>query len=155
MKIFNFKIKPRVPILAAAVLSAALFFAAGLPALSNNLSSGVATADGAGEYSLAAGTEEQREALLRALGHEPSGEISSDIVIIPESFNDAYSRYNELQKRIGLDLSPYGGREAQRYVYGISDGKRGTAVLLVRDGRLIGGHVTSGIFGEDNRSLNE
>ena len=40
---------------------------------------------------------------------------------IPDTFDEVYNNYNELQKLSGLDLSQYKGRNAIRYTYIISN----------------------------------
>ena len=44
-------------------------------------------------------------------------------------------------------MSNYAGKPAKRYTYSIDDGKK--AVILVYKNRIIGGHITSGVYGED------
>ena len=72
---------------------------------------------------------------------------SVDEVIIPQDFNSVYEKYNEIQKKSVFDLSNYAGKPAKRYTYSIDDGKK--AVILVYKNRIIGGHITSGVYGED------
>ena len=38
-------------------------------------------------------------------------------VIIPKPFDRVYESYNEMQKRAGLDLTPYMGMRGKRYTY--------------------------------------
>ena len=38
-------------------------------------------------------------------------------VIIPKPFDRVYKSYNEMQKRAGLDLTPYMGMRGKRYTY--------------------------------------
>ena len=71
--------------------------------------------------------------------------------MIPSDFGDIYTRYNKLHKPIGLDLSPYKGKEAERVVYKLESGK--LATLLIYRGRVIGGHIASGIYGEPYTSV--
>lgn len=53
----------------------------------------------------------------------------------------------KIQKKSVFDLSNYAGKPAKRYTYSIDDGKK--AVILVYKNRIIGGHITSGVYGED------
>jgi len=66
---------------------------------------------------------------------------------IPREFDRVMSTYNELQKRQGLDLSKYRGREVTRYSYKITNypGYEGsvTANVIVYKNRVIGGDVSS------------
>ncbi len=94
-----------------------------------------------------ADTNEDRIAFLESFGWkvEPSPKESQD-VRIPSGENEVFSRYNELQKSQGYDLSRYAGKTAKRYVYKITnhpDGGEYYATVLVRDGTVIGGDVAS------------
>lgn len=69
-------------------------------------------------------------------------------VKIPDgSDNRVFSRYNELQKSQGFDLTDYAGKEVMRYVYEILNYPDAAApiyaTVLVSDGRIIGGDVTN------------
>ena len=110
--------------------------------------SDTATCDEIGEYSLKAETEDQRLELLRGFGIENAELTESDEITIPENFNSITEKYNETQKEIGLDLSPYKGQKAQRLTYSVNGEKASCAVLLVNNGRLIGGHLTNRVYGE-------
>jgi len=70
---------------------------------------------------------------------------SKQNVVIPRVFNETYSQYNILQNRQGFDLSKYKGKEAAVYTYDVLNyGKSNIkAVLIVKDGQLIGGDVHS------------
>ena len=66
---------------------------------------------------------------------------------IPAEFDKVMNTYNELQKRGGLDLSKYKGREVTRYSYNVRnypdyDGTV-TANVIVYKNRVIGGDVSS------------
>ena len=67
-------------------------------------------------------------------------------VRIPEEPTPVYTRYNELQKSQGYDLSAYAGKNVMRYVYEINN-HPGTdqpvyATLLVYKNQIIGGDIT-------------
>jgi len=66
---------------------------------------------------------------------------------IPREFDRVMSTYNELQKRQGLDLTKYKGREVTRYSYNVTNypGYEGkvTANVIVYKSRVIGGDVSS------------
>ncbi len=68
-------------------------------------------------------------------------------VMIPESGNQVFDRYNTLQKSHGYDLSPYAGKTVMRYVYQINNFPGATepvyATLLVFKDQVIGGDVTN------------
>lgn len=116
-----------------------------------------AACDEVGEYVLAAQTPGQRADFLAQFGLTARSE-SRDEVTVPSTFNAVYEAYNGLQRQIGLDLSPYKGETAERYTYPLdaaSPDSGACAVLLVRDGRVIGGHIYSGAFGSQYRALND
>ena len=69
-------------------------------------------------------------------------------VKIPDSTdNRVFSRYNDLQKSQGFDLTDYSGKEVMRYVYEILNYPEASApiyaTVLVADGKIIGGDVTN------------
>ena len=71
-------------------------------------------------------------------------------IVIPEEFDDVYLRYNELQKKQGLDLSKYRSKRVKRWTYiiknypGYSETDDCVRInLLVFDGCVIGGDVSS------------
>ena len=76
-----------------------------------------------------------------------AGQETADEVVIPQNFNSVYDEYNEIQKSSGFDLLSYAGKTAKRYTYSIDNGKK--AVILVYKNRIIGGHIASGIYGEE------
>ena len=97
-------------------------------------------------YSLKATNKNDRISFFEKLGIKVTDE-AVDEVTIPQQFNSVYESYNELQKKCGLNLSRYAGKTATRYTYGTDDGKK--VVILVFKNRIIGGHIASGVFGED------
>ena len=79
--------------------------------------------------------EQQRQEFLKEMGWEVSGEFDEcRQILIPEEFNEVYTSYNDLQKQQGFDLSAYKGHEGKDDV---------NANLMICDGRLIGGDVSS------------
>ena len=68
-------------------------------------------------------------------------------VKIPQDPSPVYSRYNELQKSQGYDLSQYGGKTVMRYVYEVKNFPGAEqpvyATLLVYKNQIIGGDVTN------------
>lgn len=93
-------------------------------------------------------TEQDRINFLKQFGWDVKGEaIESEAVTIPAEFDKIFGGYNEIQKRQGLDLSKYKGKEMMRYTYEITnypnyDGKV-MANLLVYRGKVVGGDVCS------------
>ena len=116
---------------------------------------GYATADEVGRYSTEApDTEAQAEFLSRFGAEIDRASKSADTVIIPKAFNSVYEAYNRLQREIGLDLAPYGGREAERVTYRIKN-SGGSVTLLVLEGHIIGGHISDGVYGHKYKALSE
>ena len=68
-------------------------------------------------------------------------------VKIPTEQTPAYSRYNDLQKSQGYDLSQYAGKTVMRYVYEVQNYPDAElpvyATLLVYKNQIIGGDVTN------------
>ena len=65
-----------------------------------------------------ADTNEGRLAFLRGFGWEVSAEPNqTQSVTVPTKDSEVFSRYNELQKSQGYDLTPYRGKTLTRYVY--------------------------------------
>ena len=92
--------------------------------------------------------EQDRINFLKQFGWETTGEATdSEAVTIPARFDKIFGGYNEIQKRQGLDLSKYKGKEMMRYTYEITnypnyDGKV-MANLLVYRGKVVGGDICS------------
>ena len=67
-------------------------------------------------------------------------------VRIPKEENQVFTRYNDLQKSAGYDLSRYAGKTVMRYVYRITNYPGATepvyATLLVYKDQVIGGDIT-------------
>lgn len=99
-------------------------------------------------YQLQAADDAQRRAFLSQYGWE-TGEEPTEIceVIIPETFDAVYQKYNDLQKTQEFDLTRFQGKRVKRWTYEIQNypGYEGTvyANLLVYDGAVIGGDVCS------------
>ena len=68
-------------------------------------------------------------------------------VKIPAEQSPVYSRYNDLQKSQGYDLSEYAGKTVMRYVYEVQnypDTQQPVyATLLVYKNKIIGGDITN------------
>ena len=67
-------------------------------------------------------------------------------VRIPQEQTPVYSRYNDLQKSQGYDLTEYAGKTVMRYVYEVNNYPGATqpvyATVLVYKNQIIGGDVT-------------
>ena len=89
-----------------------------------------------------------RVAFLKGFGWEvTTSPVQSSQVRIPEKSNDVFTRYNELQKSQGYDLSQYAGKVVMRYVYQINNYPGATepvyATLLIYKNQVIGGDITN------------
>ena len=90
---------------------------------------------------------DSRVKFLTDLGWDVSNSpVESGQVRIPEAQSEVYSRYNELQKSQGYDLTQYAGKAVMRYVYKINNYPGATepvyATLLVYKNQVIGGDIT-------------
>ena len=104
-----------------------------------------------GDISYKASNPQERIAFLSQFGWKTDEDpLEVAEVIIPSEFDTTYTAYNELQKEQGLDLEPYKGVRAQRWVYSIGNypghtdsGSDIRATLLILDGIVIGGDISS------------
>lgn len=91
------------------------------------------------------GTNQERVTFLTSFGWEVVNEpVEMREVMIPKSFNDVYTTYNNMQKTQGFDLKPYAGYNCMQYKYQISNypsEKEIYATLLVYDAKVIGGDL--------------
>ena len=111
--------------------------------------------DKTGEYSLVLNDGEEKK-FLEQFGIETADAKSEKrSVIIPSDFNKYYEEYNELQKKIGLDLGKFKGKEVTEITVPLEKPKDNNAVLLVYKNRVIGGHITNGEYGSKNLPLVE
>ena len=78
--------------------------------------------------------------------------VSQKAIVIPSEFSDVYTKYNELQKKAGFDLTTFKGSKATVYTYKIikyKDIKNAYANLIVCNGKIIGGDIyTTDLEGE-------
>ena len=89
---------------------------------------------------------EQRVSYLESFGWQVSQDpIDQQDIIIPKEFNDVYTQYNEIQKAQGFDLQKYGGLEAVRYTYQVTNHptEEGTVVadIIVYRNQVIAGDI--------------
>lgn len=133
--------KKKIAVVAAALLLAVIL-------ISLVAGGGKAEPEPEPETAPAISTNEDRVKFLTDLGwsvtHSP---VQTQQVRIPEEPSAVYERYNALQKSQGYDLSRYAGKTVTRYVYAIQNypdtSEPVYATLLVLDGKIIGGDVTS------------
>ena len=151
MFVFNLKIKAKKTVILAAVLSvtAAIICTAVTVAINSRLPD-TAVSDKTGEYSLVLGEKK----FLEQFGIETAdAKPEKRSVVIPSDFNKYYEEYNELQKKIGLDLAKFKGKEVTEITVPLEKPKDNNAVLLVYKNRVIGGHITNGEYGSKNLPL--
>ena len=89
-----------------------------------------------------------RVQFLQNLGWEIStSPVESGQVRIPKEQKPVFSRYNDLQKSAGYDLSQYAEKTVMRYVYKVNNFPGATepvyATLLVHKDQVIGGDITN------------
>lgn len=128
-----------------AVLAAALVVVTAAIVAVKLVHSAPAADSGGKKYSLAASTNEERIAFFKQFGWEVKSQpIADGKVTIPQTFDDVYTKYNNIQQEQGLDLTPYAGKTCEQWVYEITNFPeqeimRGT--LLVYSGRVVGGDL--------------
>lgn len=94
-------------------------------------------------------TAEDREEFLKSYGWEISKDPSEITeVLIPSEFNNIYEEYNIIQKKQGFDLNDYRGKKVKKWCYKVlnypkEDVGEVYATLLILDGNIIGGDISS------------
>ena len=93
-------------------------------------------------------TNEDRVAYLEQYGWTVDPEPAAvEELLIPETFDETYAQYLELQSSQGFDLTKYCGKRVKRYAYTITNyptGETGVqAGLLIYKNTVIGGEVLS------------
>lgn len=155
MFVYNMRIKPsKKLILVFAVASAviAVICIACMVSAQSKMPE-TATCDELGEYSLCAETAEEQCSFLEQFGLNPDfGGRQVTEITIPNNFNTVYNEYNSLQKTIGFDLGKYKGKIVDMVTYPLKNSDE-KAVLLVYRGTVIGGHITNGEYGVENKPL--
>ena len=93
-----------------------------------------------------AATNEERTAYLASLGWEVESEpVESLRLTLPETLEEPYLSYNDLQRRQGFDLTPFLGKTLERFAYrvcnypGYPDGCQ--IDLYVHNGKIVAGDV--------------
>ena len=98
-------------------------------------------------FTAQAADEEERIAFLRQFGWEVEKEpVKVREVRLPEDPDSRFTEYNRLQLRQGFDLSGYCGQRVKLWTYRVTNYPAGgsvTANLLVLDGKVIGGDISS------------
>ena len=91
---------------------------------------------------------DSRVEFLQQQGWEVSASpVESGQVRIPKESSEMFSRYNDLQKSQGYDLTKYAGKTVMRYVYRVNNYPDATepvyATVLVYKNKIIGGDITN------------
>lgn len=106
---------------------------------------GGATAD---TYSPVGGqSDKERIAFLTDLGYQVDSKAPEvKEVLIPDEFDDVFTKYNQLQKDAGMDLQPYHGKRVKCWTYKIvnnPDQGEVQANLYVYKDKIVGGDISS------------
>ncbi len=90
---------------------------------------------------------DDRIKIAEILGWQIDSEpLEVEEIVIPEKFDEVYSKYNELQKSMGFDLEKHKGDKCKRYCYKVKNYKGDEDVvinMLIYQNRLIGGDISS------------
>ncbi|MFA9379582.1 MAG: DUF4830 domain-containing protein [Acetanaerobacterium sp.] len=93
----------------------------------------------------------QRVTYLEGFGWDVSDEpIEVCEIILPESFDEVYKRYNEIQKTQGMDLEKHKGRRAKRWTYLVLNYPSDDEVhanVIVCDDKVVAGDICSVALG--------
>ncbi len=99
-----------------------------------------------------AGTTEERENYLAGIGLQVDTRSTVAEVEVPQEFDERFQDYNVMQQAMGFDLEPLKGQRLTKCVYTVTNredlGAMVSAVLLVKDGQLVGGHLLVDETGE-------
>ena len=102
------------------------------------------------EMNINASDHSERMAFISQYGWQVDEEPAEVMeIIIPETFDETYTAYNEIQKNQGFDLSLFAGNRLKRWSYVVRnytgyENKDCIRInLLVRDGVVVGGDVCS------------
>lgn len=103
-----------------------------------------------GSINMKATDNAERVAFFSQFGFEVNEEpLEVKEIVIPAEFDENYNKYNEIQKKQGLDLEPFKGVRVKYWSYEIlnypgyenSDGRiRGN--LLIYNGIIVGGDIS-------------
>lgn len=93
-------------------------------------------------------SNEDKIAYLESYGWQVNpNPVAVEELLIPEEFDDTYTKYLELQNSQGFDLSEYCGKRIKRYTYEITNyptGETGVQIsLLIYKNKVVGGEVLS------------
>lgn len=138
MKMITFKLKPKT--IFGIILALTGFVVIVISFASNHLQEAKSVS-----AVISASTDKERRDYLTGFGWTLDEKSEEKQLTIPESWNEVYLDYNEVQKNQGFDLSDYKGKQVTLYTYTINNYKGAdegiVADMLVCDGVLIGGDV--------------
>ncbi len=138
MKMFTLKLKPKM--IFGIILAVTGVVVIVLTFVSNHVTQSKSVS-----AVISASTDEERRNYLATFGWETEEKFEEKELTIPQSWNQVYSDYNEVQLNQGFDLTAYKGRRVTLYTYTIKnykESKQGiVADMLVCDGTLIGGDI--------------
>lgn len=101
-------------------------------------------------------TDEDLQNFITSLGIEvKTPAYNSTEVDLPRVFDAVYSKYNDIQKQQGFDLTKYRGKSLHRYTFEItnypspepSQSGKVYLTLFVHKGKVVGGDISSRDFG--------
>ena len=150
MVVFNFRLRSKAAAAAAAAF-AAIVTAVVCAFCAANAGESVAAAPAISDGNFA--EERAVGEYLDGLGYIDRELVSCDSVKIPREFSGVYEDYNSLQTKNGFDLSKYKGKTVRRYTYSLGGKNAAFAVVLAKNGEVIGGHLTDGEYGGDDAPL--
>ncbi|MBQ5969593.1 MAG: DUF4830 domain-containing protein [Clostridia bacterium] len=128
-----------VRVAAAVLLCAAFVTIGGVYFVSHRASQPAMAAVGP---DIPAETEDERLAFLTAQGLSvDKAKRTVRELVIPESFDETWTRYNALQQSQGFDLLPFRGKRVKVWSYPLLDEETRCANLMVCGGKLIAGDV--------------
>ncbi len=98
-----------------------------------------------------AANNSDRVAFLESFGWDVSDEpIEVCEIIMPESFDEVFKKYNELQKIQGLNLEDYKGKRTKRWTYAVLNYPSDDEVhanVIIYNNKIIAGDICSTALG--------
>lgn len=144
MFIWSFRMSKRELIIIGVGL---LIFIAGMIAIIGASGSDAASAALGEGFTTDAPDEAGRLAFLKQFGWEVESEpVKVKEVHLPEELEGHFAEYNELQIRQGFDLTGFCGKRVKLWTYEVTNypaGGKALANLLILDGKVIGGDISS------------
>jgi hypothetical protein len=143
MIVFSAKFNKKRAVVAVLVLAAVLLAVILTAARANRVVS-----EAAPQTSSVVKDNAARVKYLNAQGWEVESEpLEEQTVVIPREFSSVYEEYNKIQLAQGFDLKKYGGIEAVRYTYRVTNypdaGASAVADIIVFRDEVIAGDVQS------------